>query len=277
LETVEQDIISIAQLNHISMIYLIDSDLFIQRKRGITILDFLERHINTGDIEYIYFEQNVTTINPEIAKKMAQNPLIVGSIGLQSTNLRVLNAIGRQTDFKKFSEKIAIHREEGNILSFDVILGLPYDTDENYLETLDFVLNNSVDSFNAFILYVLPGSTVQRNAVNFGIKHEDTPPFKLLHSKHIQSLSFLEKISVWTKYLVTHQRIRDTLAKLPKKNRLIDLYIEFISFLLGDEYFNRFNVTLDYRGLSDLHSVADDSFVQNVENNFDKYLAKKFV
>ncbi len=86
------------------------------------------------------------------------------SLGLQSAVDKERKALGRQSDKKRVKEVIELLKENGiNNISLDVMLGIPYQTEESLKETLDFVIESVVPHISAYMLKIEEGTHFYKN------------------------------------------------------------------------------------------------------------------
>lgn len=104
-------------------------------------------------------ECNPGTITEEklaLMKKYNVNRL---SIGLQSTNNRLLNKIGRIHSFEEFKENYGMARKAGfNNINTDLMFGLPDQSLEDWKETLSNVTTLNPEHISAYSLIIEEGT-----------------------------------------------------------------------------------------------------------------------
>ncbi len=103
-------------------------------------------------------------------------------IGLQSADPRVLANIHRSFDPRDFERKILLLHEAGAVYGFDLIYGLPGDTLEGFLASLDFALSLAPNHLDIFPLAVLPGTRLATTAPGFGLVHQTVAPYLVVSS-----------------------------------------------------------------------------------------------
>ncbi len=81
------------------------------------------------------------------------------SLGLQSAVDKERRALGRQSDKNRVREVIELLKANGiTNISLDVMLGIPYQTEESLKETLDFVIESGVPHISAYMLKIEEGT-----------------------------------------------------------------------------------------------------------------------
>ncbi len=96
------------------------------------------------------------------------------SLGLQSAVDKERKALGRQSDKKRVREVIAFLKEKGiSNISLDVMLGIPYQTEESLKETLDFVIESDIPHISAYMLKIEEGTHFYKNADKYDFPDEE--------------------------------------------------------------------------------------------------------
>ncbi len=81
------------------------------------------------------------------------------SLGLQSAVDKERKALGRQSDKKRVTEVIELLKSNGiTNISLDVMLGIPYQTQESLNETLNYVIESGVPHISAYMLKIEEGT-----------------------------------------------------------------------------------------------------------------------
>ncbi len=96
------------------------------------------------------------------------------SLGLQSAVDKERKILGRQSDKKRVKEVIELLKSNGiNNISLDVMLGIPYQTEESLKETLDFVIENDVPHISAYMLKIEEGTHFYKNFDKYDFPNEE--------------------------------------------------------------------------------------------------------
>ena len=86
------------------------------------------------------------------------------SLGLQSAVDKERRTLGRQSDKKRVTEVLKLLKSNGiTNISLDVMLGIPYQTNESLKETLDFVIESEVPHISAYMLKIEEGTHFYKN------------------------------------------------------------------------------------------------------------------
>lgn len=96
------------------------------------------------------------------------------SLGLQSAVDKERKVLGRQSDKKRVTEVIELLKANGiTNISLDVMLGIPYLTEESLKETLDFVIKSGVPHISAYMLKIEEGTHFYKNFDKYDFPDEE--------------------------------------------------------------------------------------------------------
>ena len=129
-------------------------------------------HIST-DAE-ITAECNPVTGERELFSRMRAAGINRLSIGLQSAHDRELKALGRLHTFDTFAACFADAREAGfDNISVDVMSGIPHQTPESRLETLQKICDLAPEHISSYDLIIEEGTPFARKADTLPLPDED--------------------------------------------------------------------------------------------------------
>lgn len=131
------------------------------------LLKVKEKFIIEKDCE-ITIEVNPGTVNEDKIKKYKEIGINRISIGLQSTNNRLLNTIGRIHTYEEFLKTYELCKKNGfNNINIDLMLALPTQTEEELKESLKQVINLNPTHISLYSL-ILEENTELEKLVNEG-------------------------------------------------------------------------------------------------------------
>lgn len=108
-------------------------------------------------------------------------------IGVQSTNERTIEAIGRITDFQKLKEVCKKIKSYKNIHQhLDLIAGLPYEGYDSFKKSFNDVYDIKPEKIQLGFLKLLKGSGLRRDKDKYGFKFLDLPPYEVLETNYIK-------------------------------------------------------------------------------------------
>ena len=102
-------------------------------------------------------------------------------IGVQSTNQKTLDAIGRPVDIKRAHDAVSRLAGLNTIhLHVDLILGLPFETKESFYRSFAAVFAMKAHYLQMGILKMLPDVPMRREVDSFAILHSEKIPYTVL-------------------------------------------------------------------------------------------------
>jgi len=115
------------------------------------LADRLRTQIGFADDLDFSVEIDPTVIDRDRVTALAGAGMTRASIGIQDFDERVQNAIGRQQSYPQTKECVALLRDAGiSSLNTDIVYGLPHQTSESVLKSLDLVLSLAPDRIALF-------------------------------------------------------------------------------------------------------------------------------
>jgi len=117
-------------------------------------------------------------------------------IGLQSAKPATLKAVHRKVHLEKFLKGIKILEERNFDMTIDVIIGLPNETLKDFKETLEFLESNGINNITPFVLFMLPGTKLRRDADRYGILHQKRPPYLITKTSSFSPAEIEEAVTL---------------------------------------------------------------------------------
>lgn len=128
----------------------------------------------------LHTEAHVEEINPAVADAFVKAGFASIETGFQSLHIKVLNAIHRRGHPQAFIRGARALKKRTVKLQVDVILGLPKDTPQGFLKTIDFLVDNDLaDTVSIFPLLLLPGTELAKRATVLNLRHQHKPPYQI--------------------------------------------------------------------------------------------------
>ena len=221
------------------------------------ILQKIKEKFNVDENVEITIEVNPGTVSYEKLenyKKIGINRL---SIGLQSSENRLLNLIGRIHTFEEFKEVYENARKVGfENINVDLMLGLPTQTSQELTDSLEKIINLSPEHISLYSLILEEGTELER----------------LIENKELEMISEdLERKMYWeTKKILeqngyNHYEISNFAKKGFESKHNLSCWNqeEYIGFgLAAHSYINKMRI-------SNIDNLEE--YIYNIENNdFDK-------
>ena len=177
LERIEKELDLIKHAG-IDQIFVLDPTFNIDIKRAKKILSLIKK--KAPDIHFT-FEARSEYIDRETARLFSEITCSI-QIGLQSSSPYVLKNVNRKFDPDDFFNKILLLHEEGAVYGFDIIYGLPGDTLETFLESIDYALSMQPNHLDIFPLAVLKGTELYDKAEEFGLIYKNEDPYTVIRT-----------------------------------------------------------------------------------------------
>ena len=170
----------------VSQIKFIDRTFNANKKFAMEIMKFLME--NDNDYTTYHFEVTAHLLTEDMLEflKGCKEGLFQFEIGVQTTNEKVLEAVGRRDDFDKLSyvvQKIASYRNIHQHL--DLIAGLPYEDYNSFEKSFNDVFNLGIEHLQLGFLKMIKGTGIRNNADKHEFRYKDYPPYEVLYNKYI--------------------------------------------------------------------------------------------
>lgn len=162
----------------VSQVFVLDPTFNFDPKQAKAILRLIAAQ---APAIHFFFEIRSEFIDRELARLFASIRCTL-QIGLQSADDAVLRRINRHIDPEDFEAKVLLLHQAGATYGFDLIYGLPGDSLEGFLQSIDFALSLAPNHLDLFPLSVLPGTRLQDTAPDFGLEHLLESPYTVLAS-----------------------------------------------------------------------------------------------
>ena len=120
------------------------------------------------DVKWSVFAR-VDTVNPEVLAKLKEAGCDWLCYGIESGNQQILDNVKKKITLDKIRHSVEIAKDAGINVLASFILGLPGETKETLVETMDFA--RELDTYYGFhVLAPFPGTEVREKADEFGIE-----------------------------------------------------------------------------------------------------------
>ena len=165
----------------VPQVKFVDRTFNCRKSHAMAIWRYLLDHDN--GVTNFHFEIAADLLDEdELALIARMRPgLIQLEIGVQSTNLRTLEAICRKTDLDGLRDVVAkVHAGKNIHQHLDLIAGLPFEDYESFGRSFNDVYAMRPDQLQLGFLKVLKGSQMHREAEQYGIIRRALPPYEVL-------------------------------------------------------------------------------------------------
>lgn len=201
----------------------------------------------------ITIEVNPGTVNEEKLVSYKENGINRLSIGLQSTNDRILKLIGRIHNFEEFEKTYALAEKVGfKNINVDLMLAIPTQTENELLESVKQIINFNPNHISVYSLILEEGTELEKLVSDKKLELLDE---KIERNMYWKTKSILEKNGY------KHYEISNFAKKGYESKHNLDCWNqeEYIGFgLASHSYINgkRFSNTNNF-----------EEYVKNIENN----------
>ena len=187
LERIDAEIDAIVARN-VPQVFVLDSSFNVDMKRAKTILRMIRKR---APHVHFHFEVRSEFLDREMARLFAGITCSL-QIGLQSADPAVLKRVHRLFDPADFRGRVAQLNESGAVFGFDLMYGLPGDSYDGFVASLDFALSLYPNHLDLFPLAVLPGTALHRKAAALGLVAGAAPPYTLYSSPNFDATAMAE-------------------------------------------------------------------------------------
>ncbi|NLV87753.1 MAG: B12-binding domain-containing radical SAM protein [Tissierellia bacterium] len=181
----------------VKQVKFVDRTFNANKKYAMEIMNFIIDK-NPEDINF-HFEVTAHLLDEEILDFLSnvKEGLFQFEVGVQSTNLKTIEAIGRTTDFPKLREVTKRIKSYKNIHQhLDLIAGLPYEDYGTFKKSFNDVYEIKPEKIQLGFLKLLKGSSLRMNEEKYGFKYLDIPPYEVLENHYIKYEELLKLKSI---------------------------------------------------------------------------------
>lgn len=177
----------------VAQVKFVDRTFNCKREHAIAIWQFLLEHDN--GVTNFHFEIAADLLGQEELEIMKQMrpELIQLEIGVQSANLKTIQAIDRKMDLEKLEQNVARIRRGQNIHQhLDLIVGLPYEDYQSFQNSFCRIYEMQPNQLQIGFLKVLPGTKMEEKCREYGLIFQNYPPYEVLYTKWLSYREILK-------------------------------------------------------------------------------------
>ena len=178
---------------NVGQVKFVDRTFNANKKFAMEIMEFIMEK-DPKNMNF-HFEVTAHLLDREMLDfiKKAKEGLFQFEIGVQSTNSKTLEAIGRTTDLDKLKQITKEIKSNKNIHQhLDLIAGLPYEDYNSFKNSFNEVYEIKPEKIQLGFLKLLKGSGLRKNSNKYGIKFLDKPPYEVLKTNWIRYAEILK-------------------------------------------------------------------------------------
>ncbi len=197
-ERVEAEIEALATAPGVRSFSFIDPVFNLTDERLTWLADVLEPYARRG-LRLHTIEVDIERIDDEAAALLARAGVISVETGPQTVGTAALATVHRPFDRDRFEAGVAALKRHGIRVECDLIVGLPGDTVEDFLEGMRFCLGLDPGKVQTSTLHVLPGTELWTRAEELGMIFDPEPPHETITTPHVgyQDLRRAEVFACW--------------------------------------------------------------------------------
>lgn len=255
----------------VSQIKFIDRTFNANKKFAMEIMQFLME--NDNDYTTYHFEVTAHLLTEDMLEflKGCKEGLFQFEIGVQTTNEKVLEAVGRRDDFSKLSyvvQKIASYRNIHQHL--DLIAGLPYEDYNSFENSFNDVFNLGIEHLQLGFLKMIKGTGIRNNADEHEFRYKEYPPYEVLYNKYITYNEIL-KLKDIEEILERYFNSKNFVLSM---RYIIHNYYKESPFKFFEDfatYFNKngyFNMS---QGKNQLYKILLDFYTEQINKNIELF------
>lgn len=229
----------------VKQVKFVDRTFNANKKYAMEIMNFIMEK-DPKDMNF-HFEVTAHLLDREMLDfiKEAKEGLFQFEIGVQSTNDKTIEAIGRTTDFVKLKQVSKEIKSFNNIHQhLDLIAGLPYEDYNSFRKSFNDVYEIKPEKIQLGFLKLLKGSGLRENKEKYGFKFLDLPPYEVLETDYIEYGEMLKL-----------KGVEDLVEKYYNEG-YFQHSLEYIIQNHYEEGFDFFEDYLDYWEKKDYHSIS---------------------
>lgn len=219
----------------VKQVKFVDRTFNANKKYAMEIMKFIMDK-NPENMNF-HFEVTAHLIDEDMLEflKEAKPGLFQFEIGVQSTNGKTIEAIGRTTDFKKLKEVCKKIKSYRNIHQhLDLIAGLPYEGYDSFKKSFNDIYEIKPEKIQLGFLKLLKGSGLRRDKDKYGFKFLDVPPYEVLETDYIKydQMLKLKGIEDLVEKYYNEEYFKHTISYLIRKkyDSAFDFFEDFLKF-----------------------------------------------
>lgn len=166
--------------NDVSLVKLVDRTFNADRRRADEIFKYV---ISNSKNTAFHFELAGDLIDDKTVEilKTAPKGIMQFEIGVQTTNERTVEAIGRKIDFQKLKERILpIIALDTIHIHLDLIAGLPYEDIQSFKKSFNDVISLRPHMLQLGFLKLLKGSRIRMESDKYNYVYKSHAPYEVI-------------------------------------------------------------------------------------------------
>ncbi len=183
-ERIAADVDAVASTPGIRSFSFIDPVFNLTHERLERLAGIMAPYVARG-VRLHTIEVDIERVDAAQAELLVQAGVASVETGPQTIGAAALEACDRGFDPERFRAGVTACRAAGISVECDIIVGLPGDTVDDVLATIDFAIGLDPGIVQLSTLHVLPGTDLWHRAAEFGLVYDPEPPHELIASREI--------------------------------------------------------------------------------------------
>jgi len=182
--------------NNIPLVKFVDRTFNADKKRADEIFKFIIENTKNTKFHFELAGDLITDRTLDILKN-AKNDMMQFEIGVQSTNQKTIESIGRKIDFDRLKDKIISLLSLGTIhIHLDLIAGLPHEDLDSFKNSFNDVISLKPNMLQLGFLKLLKGSRIRNEYQKYGYVFKSRAPYEIISNNFMSfaDLCYLKKI-----------------------------------------------------------------------------------
>jgi len=125
----------------VKRLWFADPNISFKKSR---LMEIFDRMLSEGLDMQMWLQTRADLVNPEVMKIMKRSGVSTIAFGLESASERVLARMGKHISIERVAEAVRLAQSEKIEVELFTIFGLPYETFEDAVKTLEFMKANKV-------------------------------------------------------------------------------------------------------------------------------------
>ncbi|CAH2212403.1 B12-binding domain-containing radical SAM protein [Tepidibacter aestuarii] len=171
---------------NVKQVKFVDRTFNAKKEYALDIMKFIME--NDNGFTNFHFEVTAHLIDDDMLEFLSKcSPgLFQFEIGVQSTNKKTLEEVGRTQNFESLSYVVNKISSFKNIHQhLDLIAGLPYENYESFRNSFNTVFNLDIEQLQLGFLKMLKGSGIRKNSEKHDYIFKDYTPYEVLGNKYM--------------------------------------------------------------------------------------------
>ncbi len=145
--------------------------------KSARLMEIFDRMLSEGLDMQMWLQTRADLVNPEVMKMMKRVGVSTIAFGLESASERVLAKLGKHISVERVAEAIKLAQSEKIEVELFTLFGLPYETFEDAVKTLEFMKANKVKimgNTNSQQMQIYFGTRIARHYEEYNIRPLNT-------------------------------------------------------------------------------------------------------